>query len=92
VAEKLDKWSSHEVVNPAGTWQEDVEEGQNWETDADGDGEHQLANDVLTTVSRQTLEPERCQQLLTVSVCNELQDSHISIIINSSSSSISSGL
>jgi len=61
VAEKLDEGTSHEVADPAGAGQDDVEQGHERKGGADGEGEHHLADGVTTSVSGQTFEPQRRQ-------------------------------
>ena len=59
MAEELDERTSDEVGDGTGARQRDVEQGEEREGDANGDGEHQLAGDVATTKPWQPLEPQR---------------------------------
>jgi len=58
VAEEFDERSPHEVAHDARAGHRDVEEREDRERDADADGEHHLADDVASTETRQTLEPQ----------------------------------
>lgn len=73
MTDELDEWFTHRPAE-CRMWRYDIRSREQWEHHADTDDLQCLQCHVFSSEARQTLVPDRCQQLLDVGVCHELKN------------------